>query len=289
MASSFTIPQIITFQKISQFLAGNDQASQLGLKSGSFIGNLEGLLYMEGYLLENMYTLNPNSPTLRSTAEYVLSLCGKYLQQAIKIVNGLSIGLPIVTGPANQNVNVGDNATFSVTVTGTGPFTYQWYVNGVVIPGANASSYIKTNAQLTDTGGLYSVAVTNSAGTITSNTATLTVTIALTAQWWYGTTDPFTDLNNGIDTLTYQINQNIVGGQAIAINYPAGAENFEFNVLRYPATENNLNNWFNTSFNFGTIPDSVMRSIISFGGHKYAISRVSMSLDAVQTTLTYSY
>ncbi|MBN9298860.1 MAG: gliding motility-associated C-terminal domain-containing protein [Filimonas sp.] len=38
--------------------------------------------------------------------------------------------LPAVTvSPAPQVVIVGDNATFSVTVTGTGPLTYQWEVN----------------------------------------------------------------------------------------------------------------------------------------------------------------
>ena len=43
----------------------------------------------------------------------------------------------IISQPGNQTVKVGQTATFSVTATGTGPLTYQWYVNGVPISGAN--------------------------------------------------------------------------------------------------------------------------------------------------------
>lgn len=42
---------------------------------------------------------------------------------------------PVITNqPANQFVVWGSNATFNVTVTGTGPFTYQWRLNGTNLP-----------------------------------------------------------------------------------------------------------------------------------------------------------
>ena len=42
---------------------------------------------------------------------------------------------PVITNqPANQVVVWGSNATFSVMVTGIGPFTYQWRVNGTNLP-----------------------------------------------------------------------------------------------------------------------------------------------------------
>ena len=40
----------------------------------------------------------------------------------------------IVTQPVNQVVVAGGNATFSVTASGTGPFTYQWQLNGTNLP-----------------------------------------------------------------------------------------------------------------------------------------------------------
>ena len=42
---------------------------------------------------------------------------------------------PLVTdGPTNQSVAVGNMANFSVSVSGTGPFTYQWQFNGTNLP-----------------------------------------------------------------------------------------------------------------------------------------------------------
>jgi hypothetical protein len=45
---------------------------------------------------------------------------------------------PVITNqPANQVVIYGGNATFSVMVTGVGPFTYQWQLNGTNLPNRN--------------------------------------------------------------------------------------------------------------------------------------------------------
>lgn len=288
MGGEFTIAQIIQYAQISQYLAGNDKSSLTQLQSGSYIGILPQLLYMEGTLLQNLNTLNPGSPTLRGTAEYVLSLCGKYLTTAIQTVNNLAGSRPVVTGPANQSTTVGGSVTFSVSVTGTGPFSYQWLLGGVPIPGATSSTYPVTNAQLSQNGGLYSVAVTNSVTTVTSNQATLTVTASIQANWWFGSSDPYPALSGGSDTLVYQINQSIAHDAAITINYPSGAENNQFNVLRYPNTENQKTFWFNTSLNNGSIGDATMRNILNINGYYYIVSRAAMSLDNTTTTLTYS-
>jgi len=69
VASQFTIPQIILFAQISQYLSTNDKALSIAFRSGSLIQRQPSLLYMEGELLENMYALNPNGSTIRITAE----------------------------------------------------------------------------------------------------------------------------------------------------------------------------------------------------------------------------
>ncbi|MEJ0089194.1 MAG: immunoglobulin domain-containing protein [Limisphaerales bacterium] len=46
----------------------------------------------------------------------------------------------ITTQPANQIVLFGSNATFSVAVSGTGPFSYQWQFNGTNIPNNTIST-----------------------------------------------------------------------------------------------------------------------------------------------------
>ena len=90
---------------------------------------------------------------------------------------------PSITGqPADQTVEQGQTATFSVVATGTGPITYQWRRNGVNIFGANAASYTTPpTLASTDDGAKYSVVVTNAVGGATSNDATLTVTQTLLA------------------------------------------------------------------------------------------------------------
>lgn len=84
--------------------------------------------------------------------------------------------VPVITNqPQSQTVSQGNAVTFSVTATGTNPLTYQWRKNGVNISGATNAAYTIASVVAGDAG-QYSVVVTNSAGTATSNNATLTVT-----------------------------------------------------------------------------------------------------------------
>jgi hypothetical protein len=81
----------------------------------------------------------------------------------------------ITSQPKSDTVTAGQNATFSVTATGTSPLSYQWYKNGTAISGATSSSYTLTNVQAADAGP-YTVTVSN--GTLpnaASNGAMLTV------------------------------------------------------------------------------------------------------------------
>jgi hypothetical protein len=80
----------------------------------------------------------------------------------------------ITTQPANVTVNSGASASFTVAATGTEPFSYQWQLGGTAISGATSASYSIASATSAHAGN-YSVVVTNAAGSVTSNTATLTV------------------------------------------------------------------------------------------------------------------
>ncbi len=72
-------------------------------------------------------------------------------------------------------MTAGQTATFSVTATGTAPLSYQWQKNGTAISGATSSSYTTPAETTSDNGALFTVVVTNSVGSVTSNAATLTV------------------------------------------------------------------------------------------------------------------
>jgi hypothetical protein len=84
---------------------------------------------------------------------------------------------PTVSQPASITVPIGQTATFTVSATGTGTLTFQWFKNGVPITGANTSSYSTPPTVAGDTGAVFTVSVSNSAGSATSGPATLTVEI----------------------------------------------------------------------------------------------------------------
>src|SRR5216117_204195 len=105
--------------------------------------------------------------------------CGGYGSGS---VNGGAIAPYINIQPANQTVSVGQTATFSVGAAGTPPLTYQWQKNGVDIPGATSSSYTTPATTSADTGTIFRVVVSNTAGSVTSNSATLTVSTGQVAS-----------------------------------------------------------------------------------------------------------
>ena len=98
-------------------------------------------------------------------------------------VNAATPAAPqITTQPANQTVTVGQAATFTVIASGTPTLTYQWQKNSVNISGAIAASYVTPATVATDSGTKFDVVVTNSSGSTTSNSATLTVNPVTTAS-----------------------------------------------------------------------------------------------------------
>jgi hypothetical protein len=72
---------------------------------------------------------------------------------------------------------MGLSATFTASVTGNPVVSYQWFKNGVVIPGAiNSGTYVTPTTSFADDGSTYSLKISNSLGSATSSPATLTVT-----------------------------------------------------------------------------------------------------------------
>ena len=82
---------------------------------------------------------------------------------------------PAITAhPQTQTIAGKGSATLTVAVSGTAPFTYQWYFNNNAIAGAVFPSHTLPFA-LVEHAGAYKVTVTNAAGTATSNAADITV------------------------------------------------------------------------------------------------------------------
>ncbi len=92
----------------------------------------------------------------------------------------------ITTQPSGGTVEVGDPFTLSVVASGSGTLSYPWQHAGGSIQGATATTLALNSVQTSDAG-VYTVVVSNDAGSVTSNPATLTVStpvnpVSITAQ-----------------------------------------------------------------------------------------------------------
>lgn len=83
----------------------------------------------------------------------------------------------ITTQPAAQTAFIGEAATFTVTASGTPTPTYQWLKGGSAISGATGTSYTTPATAPADDGSLFTVTISNSAGSVTSSSAKLTVAV----------------------------------------------------------------------------------------------------------------
>jgi len=108
-----------------------------------------------------------------------------------------TVTAPAITSqPASASVTEGDAVAFSVSASGDAPLAYQWMRDGVDIAGASSASYA-FNAALTDNGASFTVSVSNSAGSVTSNAATLSVTTPTPVGPERATRDGVIYLRNG--------------------------------------------------------------------------------------------
>ena len=155
-------------------------------------------------------------------------------------VNAAPVAPSISTQPSSQTVTAGQTASFSVAAAGTAPFSYQWKKNGTAISGATSPSYTTPATTNSDNGAHFTVLVTNTAGSVTSNAAILTVNAApvapsITTQptsqtVTAGQTASFSVAATGTAPLSYQWKKN---GTAIS-----GATSSSYTT---PATTNSDN------------------------------------------------
>lgn len=112
-----------------------------------------------------------------ASACLVLAACGGRTDMPASPEGGPQLVAPAITQqPASVGVIAGQAAGFTVAATGTAPLVYQWQRNGVDVAGGTAATYTLAAATLADSGAAFAAVVTNTAGSATSNAATLSVT-----------------------------------------------------------------------------------------------------------------
>lgn len=104
----------------------------------------------------------------------ILSGCGGGNSGTGKANSG--VGPPTIQAqPASQTVITGQPAIFTVKASGTDPLGYQWQKNSSNIDGATSASYSTPATTSADSGAQFTVVISNSISTVTSSSATLTV------------------------------------------------------------------------------------------------------------------
>ena len=162
-----------------------------------------------------------NSPAFTGLIDYFFNTSSPIVPEDGGIFN-----FPVISiQPSNQEVGEGITAEFSVVANGTEPLSYQWQKNGVNITGATTATYITPPITLSDNGSTYSVNVTNPAGSVVSDAATLTVIPSLsnniinpgfesgTASWTFFTdgTGKFSEEDSGYEGKAVELALNSIG------------------------------------------------------------------------------
>ena len=128
-----------------------------------------------GATAENCSVVNAQSANAGSYRVIISNAAGSVTSTAATLtVNPVVQPPTIVDRPAGATRTVGESVTFSISASGPGPLSYQWYLNGIPIAGANSYSHTIQAVALTDAGA-YSAGVRNKAGEVMSFPAVLTV------------------------------------------------------------------------------------------------------------------
>ena len=107
--------------------------------------------------------------------DVVVSNAAGSASSAVAVLTVVAAALPVITAqPASQAVPAGGSATLSVTATGSAPLAYQWRRDGETIAGATGPSFLLSSVSAASAGS-YSVLVSNSAGSISSRPAVVSV------------------------------------------------------------------------------------------------------------------
>ena len=222
--------------------------------------------------------------------------------------------------PTNQAMAVGSTAIFAVTAVGTEPLNYQWQMNGTnlvdgtdpvngdITSGSTTNVLTISNAQTTNSGS-YTVIIANSAGSVTSSNAVLTVTNmppTVTVQPMsqtvaVGTTVTFSVYGTGTSPFFFQWQKdgaNLVDGTTISGSTISGSTNFILTIT--DAQMNDSGNYLLIITNYGgsatssnavltvIAPSPSFGNIIAAGGGGFILSGSGGGSNGIYYVLTSS-
>ena len=190
---------------------------------------------------------------------------------------------------SSTTVIAGQPLTLTATTTGTGPFTFQWYEGGKLISGATSSTYT-VQASSVMNGDVFTVEVTNAAGstsqstTVTVNTVPSVATAPQSQTVIAGQTATFTVAASGTAPLSYQWYLNgvaISGATSASYTTPATNALGEFN---YSVVITNVAGTVTSPVATLTVdPIAPTLSFSAIGTHTYGDSAFGVSASSVSS------
>ena len=167
-----------TTDLVSQTLAavGSDVSLQVGATGGDPL-TFQWLFNGATLPGETSYVLQLSSVTTADAGQYQVLATDPGGTAASSVTTLTIMAPPAITGDlVDQTVTAGSAATLAVSVTGTGPFTYQWLFNGATLAGASGNPLVLNNAGQQQAG-TYQVFVMNPVGTAASSVMNLNVLV----------------------------------------------------------------------------------------------------------------
>ena len=206
-------------------------AVSLASSVGSVFGSTTKLTVNGGVVDLKGNTVSVGSLTLLNGGTFISSSGTAKITFSGGTLSVAPSSLVITSQPQSQTVVAGSSALFSVSASGTGPLSFQWKKDGSTILTGGTSSTYTIPAATTANAGSYSVVVTNSSGSVSSGSATLTVNtpVSITSQpasvtVTSGSSASFSVTATGTAPLTYQWKKDgtsITGGTSSTYTIPA--------------------------------------------------------------------
>jgi hypothetical protein len=182
-SSALTVvaPPVITTQPVNQTLAVSNAVSFSVGNTGTAPFSYrwyKGIKIIPG---ATNFTFNIASVSTNDAATYFVVITN-FAGSATSAVATLTVWLPptFTMQATNRTVRTGSTTVFNAAVSGTAPFTFQWFKNGVaLVDGGNISgsftSALTVANVTTNDSGAYALTVSNAVGSVTSSNAMLVV------------------------------------------------------------------------------------------------------------------
>ncbi|MBK8036894.1 MAG: hypothetical protein IPK22_07110 [Verrucomicrobiaceae bacterium] len=153
----------------------------------------------------------------------------RFLVLLLALTASAALAAPTInTQPVPRNVARGASTSLSVTATASaGALSYQWRKDGLAIPAAASASYSLPSVQPWQIGD-YTVVVTDSSGSVTSNVAAVTLT-SVTTGLWKGLVGYYPLSADANDRSVFARNGTVTAATTAADRFNQSAQAYAFN------------------------------------------------------------